>query len=327
MPDTYHPSLEKENWREDEPTEEQPQEAAVEVETPEAEVQPIAEAQEQPASGELGAQETPPEDTTIKIDRTNLYQELRRLAEDPELGEVVKTFAGRTAKRQKTDVLEAQLKALQQENEALKFAHEMVKLKSEKGDEEIQRRLVEDPEFARKYHAKPEQVDIGQIEAASQVRERIDDAIDYAMSAGVPYQRIMQYRQAIDNGYFDYPRDAQGRPTSDQPLDASESLFRFNNAIRSEADFIKAQRTLNPPKLVQTNVAPSTPPAAAVEEKKPEANPALAMGGPDLSSGQGRSPGSMTMSEYTQLNPSERIERFPEGLEAAIASGKVARPR
>lgn len=302
MPTVLHPLLEQDAL------------ATAEPETP---TNPVGEegttATSAPATPE--ASETPAEeDPYIKIDSRNIYQELARLDRENEaFRNNLRTFTGRTAKRQ----YEPQLELLKAENEALKLAKKQAEILAMPA-QTIEERFAKDPEFARDYadaiHAQP--IDIAARNEQIQWQQAIEDVFDAGLTAGLPPQRVEDYRVALANGHF----DAEG-------LSVPQQFARMQATMNTEIAAMQAARatasTAAAPVQVDAPVAtPSTTRVAPVSH----VNPALAEASPDLSNARiNGDTGVMTWSESRQMSRAEQMARWPNwgDFDRDVAAGKI----
>lgn len=364
MPDTFHPLLseqdEDKEQQEDTPVAEpQGEENAESESTPvvaeaeqedtkateggEATVDEGQDAKVEPSEAEQAESEPEqpkPEkpDNVIALDRSNLYGEIARLdREVPEFREALRTYGGRKVKRElegRIDLLEAELQAREAELAEARVQNQIYQMLSDpnQGEAAVHERLRTDPEFARAYHSQAEKPDLEEIQAAVETTNYIEDILEQGLQAGIPPRRIDEYRQAIQTGWFDYRRDAQGRPIGEM-VGGTEALLILQQTINAEAAAARArqQQATAPrqePKQPQPAAAPAKQeerPVAQQEKPAPQPNPALTARGPDLSSGQSASAsgGKISYEEYMSLTPPERIERYPGGLEELVRKGLV----
>ncbi len=300
MPQILHPLLE------------QDAQAAAAAEAPSAEPEAVTELAPVEAPDEGAASETPAdEDYFIKIDTRNLYQELQRLDRDNEAFRTnFRTFTGRTAKRQ----YEPQIETLRAENEALRLAQRQ-QLIREMPAQDIETRFASDPEFAREYaeaiHAQP--IDLAARNEQIAWQSAIEDVFDAGLNAGLPPNRVEDYRAALAQGHF----DAEGLSI---PQQFARMQATMNNEI-AEMRTAKAQVQATPPVQVAAPTTPQATPATRV-------NPALAEATPDLSTARtNASTGTMTMSEVKNMSRQEKMARWPNygDFDADVAAGKIIR--
>lgn len=291
---------------------------------PDATLETPTEAVEQNA--ETVSAPEPAPDTRLFIDTSRgYYQELSRLEqENADIRNAIKTKTGRYAAREykpKMAELEAQLNELRAENSRLKTQGMEV--------EELKTRLLEDPEFRRQYDAGNAAQNGPDPRLAAWFESSFNDAVEEA-ERDLPPQVIGRYVQALQGQWYDYARDAQGNPG--RALTPQEAMTAFQRDLNSaRIQYIKqAQQALAtpPPAAPVAQAAPATPPVAPVPDPVPaqvsKPNQALSASSPDLTPNNvNRTAGSMSIADYKGLNPTERIKLFPEGLEAAIGSGKV----
>jgi len=261
-----------------------------------------------PAASETPAEEDP----FIKIDSRNIYQELARLdRENESFRNNLRTFTGRTAKRR----YEPQLEQLKAENESLKQAQRQASILAMQ-PQDIEEKFAKDPEFAREYadaiHAQP--IDLAARNEQIQWQQAIEDVFDAGLNAGLPPQRIEDYRVALSNGHF----DAEG-------LSVPQQFARMQTTMNNEIAAMQAARataTTAAPVQVEapTATATATPVAAA------HVNPALAEASPDLSNSRvNGDSGVMNWSETRQMSRQEQMARWPNwgDFDRDVASGKI----
>ncbi len=298
-----------------------PDEEAAPVEELEA---PVAESEEAPESVEVPAEEEAPAeeepDYLLKLDKRNFYQELSRLEqEDAEVRNILNTLVGRKASRE----YKPQLERLRMEMEELRATNRDLTLKS-MTPQEIEEKFRTDADFAKEYaeavHSQPAPRASSDLEL--QIRNEVEDVLDRAYG-NLPPARVEQYREAIqrcpvhntdDHGFFDHEPDGRGGlKWVDSPI---RSLSLLKDGIAGESARVATQSA--PAAVAAKSEAPAAPVA---EKKKPTPNARLASAQPDLSPSGGAS-GSMTkmsVAEYQQLTPPERMKLFPSQEDYANA--------
>lgn len=292
-----------------EPVAELPQEPEVAlVEQPEEQVQ------EQPA---------PAPDSRVFLDPARAYQELKRLEQENEqVRQALKTRIGREGAR------EWKPRLAEVEHERDQLRQEIARLKAGSLDEdELKERIYKDPEFRRQWEASQQPQAGPDPRQAAQVEAIFNEALEEA-EQNLPPEIIGRYVQALQGTWYDAERDAQGRPV--RALNPIEGIRKFqidlsraalNYAKQSAAPPPPAAPVIPPPTAAPKQEAPPAPVATA-----PVPNAALAASSPDLTPNSvNRAPGTMSITEYYQLNDPVKIKLFPEGLQAAIDSGKVYR--
>lgn len=338
MSDSYHPRLAEIEQKLNEPIQppaEEPDDGQ-ETQAPVADVQPeavqppVAE-QEAEVDASVGQEqqgepvEIPtnpqPDDSQfyVKLDKRSLYSELRRLDQDPETSDTFRSFVGRKMKREyegQLELLRAERDALNAQLESERTQREIATMLAEEGEAAVQERLRTDRDFAQRYHNTGQQtIDLDSVRSQVQLSGTVENMFEEALGGGLPLQRIQQYQAAIEQGYFDYPRDAQGNATGGA-LDPTQSLLWIQRSLQNEVMAYRAAAMQQAQRQAPPQAAPPPPPppqaAAPVPERKPAANPALRGKGPDVSSGSsGSLGGQMTVDEYKRLTPPEKLERFP----------------
>ena len=317
-----HPLLAKEA---EEKAAAQQEEAPVAEVAPEVPAEPVPDPTSEVSAPEESAPETVAEEVVqerrVTLDPARYYQEIARLEqEDPEFRNAIRTRLGRKAAQEYRPKM-ADLEARLAEREA-----ELQRLRAGSlGEEEIKERLLNDPEFRRTYGVEPPNPQAIRERAALEVQR---DSILESAEQYLSKDEIAPYVQAAMRGVFDHEFDANGRPV--RPLSPNESMLRFsaalNQAIQAKVATPRATPTPPPPpKEVPPPVAEVVAAPAPVVEQ-PTANIALAQSTPDLTANNStRQAGVMQLAEYQRMNPPDQIRMFPEGLAAAMASGKIVR--
>ncbi len=301
------------------------------VENPEvnSEVAPAEAPAQDAASGTQPDPGPPIEDNYLKIDKTRLYEEIQRLdREDPAFREIVRTYGGRKAKR----ALEAQLAELQAELEEERQRRKQIEFRS-MTPEEIEERFGKDPQFARDYaetvHAQPSDPNLRR--AAMEWNRAFQDLYDEYENRGIPPQWTEHYHKLLTQGRFD--RDAQGNPltpqqafnlmrrTLDQALAVRLHQQQSGQSPPAQAAQPAAQVAQAATPAASTANAPASTPASMPQPKRDTAMPDVSG---DASHPVGGRSG-IPLSQYNAMTPPEKINAFPEGLQAAMANGKVYR--
>ena len=267
-----------------------------------------------------------PVDNRLFLDPTQAYRELVRLEQESEaVRNAIKTRTGRYAAK------EYKPKLAELEHERNQLKQEIAQLKAQSLDEdELKERLLRDPEFRRQYDSinQPSGPDPRlQAVLESQFTEAVEEAEQY-----LPPEVLGRYVTALtQQGWYDYERNAQGQPT--RALTPDEGMRRFQADLnRASINAIKQAQAPRPP---MPNTPPPPPqasapaPVAQVAEPAPapiQPNLALASSSPDLTPNSvTRAAGAMTLGEYNDLSEPTKMKLFPEGLGAALESGKVYR--
>ena len=252
------------------------------------------------------------------------YAEIAQMAEqDPEVRNYLNSLVGRKARKEwkpKVDELEARVAAyeLERHNQA----------RQNMDPAAVKDRLLNDPEFARQFHAPAPQPEVIQMRA--QIERAVDTVFD-SVADVLPDEVSDKYRAALQGGHYDIARDADENPVLDsqgQPIRLStlDALAQFQSAIGRQARWfaVNAARTRAPEPVASAPVQ-----AAAVVSETPRAkpNPRLSEATPDLSAGGGSSRGAarMKLSEYNALNPLQQIKLYPttSDLQRALDNGEL----
>lgn len=285
------------------------------LETPDTAVEQNAEQVSEPVPA--------PIDNRLYIDPARSYQELTRLEqESEEVRNAIRTRVGRQAAK------EYKPKLAELEHERNQLRAEIAQMKAQALDEdELKEKLFRDPAFRQQYDAQqrpqgPDPRVIAQLDA------RFNEAVEGA-EQHLPPEIVGRYVQAMTQGqWYDYERNAQGQPL--RPLSPEEGMRRFEADLnRAAINHIK-QAQMAPPAAVAPPQQAAPKPVAQNTEPAPapvvKPNLALAGSSPDLTQNNvQRSAGSMSLADYSAMNPPEKMRLFPEGLQAAIDSGKIYR--
>lgn len=291
-----------------------------EVPAPDATPEPATTAEEQ--NQELVTTPEPaPVDNRLYIDPARgHYQELTRLEqEDEAVRNAIRTRVGRVAAR------EYKPKIAELEHERNQLRSELQRLKNESIDvEELKVKLL-DPEFRRQYDAANAQNTGPDPRTVAWFEASFTEAVEEA-EKHLPPEILGRYTTALTQQWYDYERDAQGRPG--RALTPEESMRRFQFDLnRASIQYVKQAATVPPPPPPPPPKAEAPQPVSTIPEPAPaqaKVNPALAQSSPDLTPNSvQRAAGTMSLSDYNSKTPPEKIRLFPEGLQAAIDSGKV----
>jgi len=302
----------------------QEEETPVVAETPEVPVETVPEPASEPVAEEESVPETVAEEVQerkVYLDPSQYYREIERLErEDPEFRNAIRTKLGRQAKREyqpKVADLEARLAEREAELQRLRAG--------QMSEDEIKERLLNDPEFRRSYGAEPQNPQA--IRERAELEIQFEQIVEQAEQHLTPAE-IAPYKQAVANRVFDFEFDANGRPI--RQLTPAQSMLRFQAALNTAVQTKLANQRAAPPPPPAPVAAPPKAEVVEVptpvEEDKPKANVALAQATPDLTGNNSvRAAGQMHLSEYEALDPPTKMRLFPEGLGAALASGKIVR--
>lgn len=270
--------------------------------------------------------ETPdpaPVDNRLYIDPARgFYQELTRLEQEhADMRNAIKTRVGRQAAREykpKIADIEVQLNELRAEN---------ARLKTQGLDEdEIKEKLLRDPQFRQQYDASTAQNQGPDPRITATLEARFTDAIEEAEQQNLPPEVIGRYVQAMQGQWYDYERNAQGQPL--RPYSPEEGIRKFERDLANATINHFKQKATVPPPPPPAPVASAPAPVVSVPEPAPapvsKPNQALAQSSPDLTPNSvSRGAGSMSLTDYNIMTPPEKMRLFPEGLQAALDSGKV----
>ena len=327
MPVTLDPRLEEIAAREE--RERQEQVATAEALATPAEPAPDLTLEPTDAQEQNVEQVTEPEpaplDNRLYIDPARgHYQELTRLEqEDAAIRNAIRTRVGREAAKSykpKIAELEHQLNELRSENTRLKT--------SGLDEDEIKERLLRDPEFRRQYDSAatpgPDPRAIAWFESA--FSETVEEAEKY-----LPREVIGRYVQALQGQWYDYDRNAEGKPVSPTPLTREESMRRFQLDLnRASIQYVRQAQAAVPSAPAPVAQAAAPAPVANPTEPAPapvsKPNQALASSSPDLTPNSvHRAAGAMSVSDYRDLDTPTAMKLFPEGMQSALDSGKLFR--
>jgi hypothetical protein len=300
--------------------------------------------------------DTGEDDGFYKLNKTQLYQEIRKIAaEDEDFDRRIREYAGRSNKRD----YETKLAELEAERDGLARKLKAAEI-AEMDDEAIDKKMAEDPEWAHDYvdilHP-TEDDDIDDNQWRIIFETETEDQLDLAASLGMSDARADMFKQAWtycaacksnDHGFFDH--DERGRffdeqyPGEDAALGASLEYFKrtiqydIQQLQSSNQDSTQSQPQEKTPAAEEQKVVEREP------EKVPEAkapakdgsrrpvgilNEELASRSPDASRGEGGNQEPVktyTAEEIREWPHDKRIEFFKQfkgGRQEAIATGIV----
>lgn len=266
-------------------------------------------------------------DGYIKLDpRQSLYQQMRQLEQSNDaVRQVLSEYAGRSAKKK----FEPQIRALEAKlAEANATVTRLQVAQVEDDPDALAEKLRTDAEFARRYHeSRLPKAASNDGAAIEQWAETFEDVFDQVLVAGLPSQRVQDYRQALSNGFF-----------GDLERQTPAVFAKFQNTVLRELQLAQAQQAQQAAARQPAPVARPAPvvaaaPAAPVAPPPPKAavapkvNPALSEAQPDLSTGShgGNSAGRVSAEELRQMTPPERMARWPTAadFERDVRAGLV----
>lgn len=235
--------------------------------------------------------EAPQEFPTLTLRKDQLYQELMRLDSDPEIRQVLRSWAGNTAKRQYLPELQARDNQIAQLR-AEKFQVQL----STMTESEIQSKLVSDSNFRTELNdylsrQQPGQAPRRPAEDPAEVEAAVNDLAWWAHNNGLSEAA---WKQLADKA-------ARGEYRQGANEHWSLGLSRWQQDIASE--LLKAK-------------AP---------DEAPKGNPALAKPGPDVSRGTaGASSGAFprTAEEFNKLPSAEQRRWLASDYDRVVALSK-----
>ncbi len=354
---TFHPRLQEDGTlksREEEAVAAAP-DAATESATPaatEAAVQPQPD-----AVAEAATQIAFDPSRYFLIDRERPSQDIIRLAaEDHSFDRSVREYAGRKNRREwSTRVSELEAALAEKDRELAIFKLEQLP------QEDVQRRLLEDPEFARGYAdlmSESQDDDISTVRMQSYYQGQFEELVEEGLAAGIPEQRLKEFETAFvycpvhrtnDHGFYDH--DERGRMFDemydDGALVAQASWNHMQRYFRTEMAQTARSRgelaAIPPPVQAPQEQAQVAPPAtevvapvvapvvtAPITANAGAVNPALAGKSPDLAAGSVHSNGRprYTGDQLREMDVEGRIALTTQfgGREKMLADGVLYVP-
>lgn len=245
-------------------------------------------------------EQTTPEVPMLSLRRDQMYQELSRLSqEDPELRQVLGTWAGNTAKRQYVPEIRArdtELAQLKAENFQLKV--------SSMTEADIQEKFAKDKSFRDQYSNLLETQQSGPKPADESplVDQAITELANWAYTNGLPEQDWARLYAKAGRGEYSSNKEHWSIGVNRWQQEISQELIKHKLSAAA------------PPVVATPQVVPETP---------PKTNPALTRPGADISRGTGGTNNNLsfpkTAQEFNKLPRAVQLQFIASDRDKVIA--------